>query len=87
MFVTRPAEKVTFSREKVVFTILKVSFSDEKVVFSALKVILSCIDMRIIMQNYSCCMSTSQTAMMWQTLPASTKKWKTECMYLRLLSE
>ena len=24
--------------------------------------------------------STSQTAMMWQTLPASTKKWNTECM-------
>ncbi len=24
--------------------------------------------------------STSQTAMMWQMLPASTKKWNTECM-------
>ena len=41
MFVTRPPEKVTFSREKVTFsdekmtfTILKVTFSDEKVVFS-----------------------------------------------------
>ena len=78
---------MTFSREKVVFTILKVSFSDEKVVFSGLKVVFSCIDIRIIMQDYSCCMSTSQTAMMWQTLPARTKKWKTECMYLRLFSE
>lgn len=29
--------------------------------------------------------STSQTAMMWQRLPASTKKWKTECMKRRLL--
>ena len=71
---------MTFSDERMTFTILKVTFSDEKVVFT-------CIDMRIIMQNYSCCMSTSQTATMWQTLPARTKKWKTECMYLRLLSE
>ena len=23
----------------------------------------------------------SHTAMMWQMLPAKTKKWKTECMY------
>ena len=57
MFVTVPAEKVTFSGEKVTFTFLKVTFSDEKVVFtilkvtfSGLKVIFSCIDMRIIMQ-------------------------------------
>ena len=27
----------------------------------------------------------SQTAMMWQMLPAKTKKWKTECMYRFLL--
>ncbi len=26
-----------------------------------------------------------QTAMMWQMLPARTKKWNTVCMYLRLL--
>jgi hypothetical protein len=52
-----PAEKVTFSGEKMTFTFLKVTFSNEKmtftilkVVFSALKVILSCIDIRIIMQ-------------------------------------
>ena len=49
VFVSLFPEKVTFSREKVVFTILKVTFSDERVTFSALKVILSCIDIRIIM--------------------------------------
>jgi hypothetical protein len=27
----------------------------------------------------------SQTAMMWQILPAKTKKWNTECMYFFLL--
>ena len=45
MRVTRPPEKVTFSREKmtfsrekVVFTILKVTLFGEKVVFTILKV-------------------------------------------------
>ena len=44
-FVTRPPEKVTFSREKVVFTILKVTFS-------SLKVTLLHINMRIIMHSW-----------------------------------
>ena len=51
VFVSLFPEKVTFSGEKVVFTILKVTFSDERVTFSALKVILSCIDIRIIMHS------------------------------------
>ena len=34
-------------------------------------------------QNYRYFMRMSQTAMMWQMLPARTKKWKTECMYFR----
>ena len=41
MFVTRPAEKVTFSAERMTFTFLKVTFSDEKVVFTILKVTFS----------------------------------------------
>ena len=36
---------------------------------------------------YKYSISTSQTAMMWQTEPASTKKWNTECMYFVLLKE
>ena len=39
--------KVTFSREKVVFTILKMTFRNEKVVFSALKTTLLHINIRI----------------------------------------
>ncbi len=38
---------MTFSGEKVVFTILKVTFSDERVTFSRLKVILLHINIRI----------------------------------------
>ena len=49
--MTRPPEKATFSREKVVFTILKVTFGDEKMTFSALKVILLHINMRINIQG------------------------------------
>lgn len=30
--------------------------------------------------HYTYCMSTSHTAMMWQTEPARTKKWNTLCM-------
>ena len=41
VFVTRPAEKVTFSGERMTFTFLKVTFSDEKVVFTILKVTFS----------------------------------------------
>ena len=33
---------------------------------------------------YNHLISISHTAMMWQTLPASTKKWKTVCMKRRL---
>ena len=87
VFVTRLPDKVTFTILKVTFSDERMTFTFLKVTFSGLKVVFSCIDIRIIMQIYSCCMSTSQTAMMWQTLPASTKKWKTECMYLRLFSE
>ncbi len=39
----------------------------------------------VIVYRYS--MSTSQTATIWQTEPARTKKWKTECMYFFLFSE
>ena len=38
VFVTVPAVKVTFSGEKMTFTILKVTFSDEKMTFTILKV-------------------------------------------------
>ena len=31
-------------------------------------------------KGYKYCMRTSQTAMMWQMLPARTKKWNTLCM-------
>ena len=41
VFVTRPPEKVTFSREKVTFTFLKVTFSDEKVTLFGNKVVFS----------------------------------------------
>ena len=47
VFVSLFPEKVTFSREKVVFTILKMTFRNEKVVFSALKTTLLHINMRI----------------------------------------
>ena len=52
VFVSLFPEKVTFSREKVVFTILKVTFSDERETFSRLTVILLHINMRIIMHSF-----------------------------------
>jgi len=47
VFVSLFPEKVTFSHERMTFTILKVTFSDEKVTFSALKVVFSYINIRI----------------------------------------
>jgi hypothetical protein len=47
VFVSLFPEKVTFSHERMTFTILKVTFSDERVTFSALKVVFSYINIRI----------------------------------------
>ena len=51
VYVTRPAEKVTFTFLKVTFSDERMTFTILKVTFSGLKVVFSCIDMRIIMQN------------------------------------
>ena len=42
MFVTRPPEKVTFSREKVTFSREKMTFTILKVTFSALNIRFQC---------------------------------------------